>query len=727
MGSAPLQAESAREALEKVLSSKSFASAERSSRLLRFMVESTVRGEADRLKEYTLGVEALGRAESFDPRIDSIARVEVSRLRNRLEQYYLVEGREDAVGIVLPRGTYVPVFEKRSPATDREPPIPTTSGSRRIHRLWFAAGGLAIGCVCAFYLWASWRPDRIPSKPTLQFDVRLSPGSFAYAGVGSDIALSPDGSALVFGNYRENGAVRLALRRLDQRTATDLPGTEGGRGPFFSPDGQWVGFWAAGKLKKVPLGGGSPIAICEATDLLGGSWGEDNNIVAALDSTGRLWRVPATGGKPVAILDLTGEALVPRWPQVLPGAKAILFTSTGNLGPDGGSIEVLSLDTGTRKTLVRGGTYGRYLRSGDLTYVNQDTLYATGFDLQHLEVRGSVVAELQDIAYSSTWGFAQLDFSKDGTLVYRRDPSGGQVTVQLLDANGHKSPLIGQPGRYEFPRFSPNNQRFAFSIADSGSSNIFVLDRERNGLTPLTSGDGIHMVPVWTPNGRFIVYEGTTGLWALASEGGSKPFRLTQSGSRQMPWSFTPDGKRLAFFEISPVTGFDLWTVEVQQDENLLKAGKPEPFLATPDFEIYPTFSPDGTWIAYGSNKSGRWEVYARAFPSGHRDVQISAGGARVPYWPKNGHEILYRTDDYRIVAVPYTKDGDSLRLGERRVWTEEHLASTGVLPNIDVTSDASHVAALLPAGDQVEAPGNEVTFLLNFADRVHLHTAARK
>jgi eukaryotic-like serine/threonine-protein kinase len=727
MGSAPLEVEFAHEALQRVLSSKTFANAERSSKLLRFLVESTLRGQVDRLKEYTLGAEALGRGESFDPRIDSIARVEVSRLRSRLEQYYSTEGREDPVGIVLPKGTYVPAFESRPIPPDLKLSASFLEG--RIHRplIWFASGGIAVACVLALVLWVPWRSEHAATKPLLQFDVRLAPGPVADTAVGADIALSPDGTSLVFRKYLDSGHVRLALRRLDQRAAIDLAGTEEARGPFFSPDGQWLAFWSAGKLKKIPLSGGSTITICDATDLLGGSWGEDDNIVAALDSSPRLWRVSANGGKPTPILDLTTETAVPRWPQVLPGAKEVLFTSMGGLGPDGGNIEVFSFQNGTRKILVRGGTYGRYLRTGALAYVNQATLYATGFDLKRLEVRGSAVAELQDVSYSSTWGYAQLDVSRDGTLVYRRDPGGGQLTLQWLNANGNAAPLLDKPGRYQFPRVSPNNQSLAFTITDSGSSNIFVAERDSNQVKPVTFGDGMHLHPAWSPDGRSIVYEGANGIWSVSVDATSKPQRLTESGNRQLPWSFTPDGRRLAFGEISPTTGFDLWTVAIQQGEDGLKAGKPEPFLVTPDFEIYPTFSPDGKWIAYGSNKSGQWEVCARAFPDGHSDLRISVDGGRVAYWPRNAHEIFYRTDDQKIIAVPYKVEGHSLRLGQPRQWSDKLLASTGVLPNFDVTSDGSRAVVLMPAWSQAEAPANEVTFLLNFADKVHTRTGARQ
>jgi hypothetical protein len=312
-------------ALEKVLSSKTFAGAERSGKLLRFLVESAVNGQADQLKEYTLGTRALGRGDSFDPRIDSIARVEVSRLRGRLVLYYATEGEADPVVIVLPRGTYVPVFETRQKgSTAHELGSSPQYLALRV-LVWVTAGLLLLIGGIALSPLSPWRKERSPERSLMQFEVQLKPGGFNRAAVGSDIAISPDGKLLVFGEYLEDRTMRLASRRLDQRDSVDLTGTEGARGPFFSPDSQWVAFWAGGKLRKIPAGGGSPITLCDAVNLLGGSWGDDGNIIAALDSSGRLWRVSSNGGTPKPIFDLTAESLVPRWPQVLPGASAVVY------------------------------------------------------------------------------------------------------------------------------------------------------------------------------------------------------------------------------------------------------------------------------------------------------------------------------------------------------------------------------------------------------------------
>jgi serine/threonine-protein kinase len=447
MGTLQSPPPSALEHLEKVLASEAFRTAGRSQRLLRFLVEQTVQGQADRLKEYTLGSEALGRGESFDPRIDSIARVEVSRLRSRLEQYYATEGRNDALIIVLPKGSYVPQFERR-----RATPAPPARRHLAWYALCFLLGGATMACL---FLVSRWQLSRTPSaagRPLLRLDVELRSGGQLGSVVGTDVVISPDGSRLVFLASDSNGVSHLYTRLMSpsdmsQPDVFEMPGTDGARGPFFSRDGQWVAYWSGSKLWKTPISGGSPITLCDAPDLLGGSWGDDGSIIATLNSTHQLWRISAEGGTPAAIAGLQPGFDRLLWPQVLPGSKAVLFTSVP-FGADSGSIVAFSLRDRVERTLIKGGTFGRYLPSGHLTYVNQGTLYAVPFDLDRLQTRGDSVAILSDVAYSPTFGFAQYDFSQTGIVVYRRTTGRGQVAVNWIDSSGNVAPILSKPGPY---------------------------------------------------------------------------------------------------------------------------------------------------------------------------------------------------------------------------------------------------------------------------------------
>ena len=205
---------------------------------------------------------------------------------------------------------------------------------------------------------------------------------------------------------------------------------------------------------------------------------------------------------------------------------------------------------------------------------------------------------------------------------------------------------------------------------------------------------------------------------------------MIQSNNLQVPWSFSPDGGRLAYHQLNPTTGFDLWTVPIHSTETGVTSGRPEPFLQTPAYETYPSFSPDGKWIAYGSNESGSWEVYVRVFPESGKKVQVSAGGGRIPFWSRTGHELLYRTDDQRIMAATYTTRGGSFVVQKLRQWPQSRLADTGVLSNLDLAPDGQWMVVLIPATnpDNRQA-ANHATFMLNFFGEVQrrLHQVAHR
>jgi serine/threonine-protein kinase len=322
------------------------------------------------------------------------------------------------------------------------------------------AGALAISLAIA--LWAPWRAKR-DLQPLVRLDVDLGSDVSLSSFRGNDAILSPDGARIV---YFSNS--RLFTRRLDQAKAAELAGTEGAWAPFFSPDGQWVAFFTPGKLKKVPVQGGAPISLCNVPYGSGGSWGEDGNIVASSASISGLWRVPSGGGAPTRIAELaTGEA-VHRWPQILPGGKAALFTaSTSAYGVDGANIVALSLSDGRRKTLQRGGMFGRFLPSGHLVYLHNGTLFAVPFDLDRLETQGTPVPVLEEVAYETRFGSAQFDFSRAGTLLYRSGGAGSQtVKVQWLDGGGKAQPLLIKPRAYTSPRLSSDGSRLALTSAE---------------------------------------------------------------------------------------------------------------------------------------------------------------------------------------------------------------------------------------------------------------------
>ncbi|MDX6560151.1 MAG: hypothetical protein QOF72_3200, partial [Blastocatellia bacterium] len=274
----PISTESILEQLGKILASALFENAGRSRALLKFVVEAAVNNQADRLKEYTLGAEALGRGDSFDPRTDPIVRAEASRLRSRLERYYATVGQADPIIISLPKGSYVPQFLDRAIAEETAiASIPKEAAQKFSRARWFRwliIGAAALACAAGIGIWVS-RRSAPPESSLVQFDVELKTRGAVGSEVGTDVILSPDGKRLVYVSLGGDGVTHLNSRPLAQSSVTELPGTEGARGPFFSPDGGWVGFEASGKLKKTPVEGGSPVVLCDSTNLLGASWGED--------------------------------------------------------------------------------------------------------------------------------------------------------------------------------------------------------------------------------------------------------------------------------------------------------------------------------------------------------------------------------------------------------------------------------------------------------------------
>jgi serine/threonine-protein kinase len=311
-----------------------------------------------------------------------------------------------------------------------------------------AAAVLAVlAAVSGVGWWRAARPGQAALQPFVRLDVDLGSNVALGASPGFDFVLSPDGMRMAY-----ISRLRLFMRRLDQASATELAGMEMAYLPFFSPDGQWVGFFSGTGLKKISVNGGAEVTLCNTASGWGASWGTDGNIIASIG--GVLSRLPSTGGMPARIAELEQGEVSHRWPQILPGAKAVLFTAyRGNFDPDEGSIEVLSLSDRRRKTLHRSGTFGRYLPSGHIVYLNRGTLFGAAFDLDRLEMRGAPTPVLGEQVYTtSSTGAGQFDFptavNGPGMLVYKSGAALRPVTVQRMDGEGRMQPLLAKSGEY---------------------------------------------------------------------------------------------------------------------------------------------------------------------------------------------------------------------------------------------------------------------------------------
>jgi serine/threonine-protein kinase len=368
-----------------------------------------------------------------------------------------------------------------------------------------------------------------------------------------------------------------------------------------------------------------------------------------------------------------------------------------------------------------------------LIYVNKATLFAIPFDLEKLETHGTAVPVLDDVAYLSQVGTGQFDFSRapsgHGTLVYRRSSGGASATMatlQWLDPTGKKEPLRVKPGDYRGLSLSPDGKRVALTITEGGSSDVWVYDPQRDAITRLTLGGGANVLPSWSPDGQYIVFGRLTGgIFQARADGAGQPQTLTEGKLTQAPFGFTPDGKRLAYIELAPNAQVQVWTVPLEEQGGQLKAGKPEQFLKSNFTDAAPSFSPDGRWLAYQSNESGKFEVYVRAFPapsSGQGGKwQISNNGGAAPRWSRSGHELVYQAGD-QIMAVSYSVKGDTFVPEKPRVWIAK-LGGT----QWDLAPDGKRVVVLTPA-ETAEATKqeHEVVFLLNFFDELRRRAPAK-
>jgi Tol biopolymer transport system component len=539
-------------------------------------------------------------------------------------------------------------------------PRPEGAAVRRRAVRWLALGAAIGGALVATLWWVQgWsRTDR-PRTRTIRLEAAPPAGTRLERG----LALSPDGSAIAFAARDAQGQTAVWIRSLDTLEARRLPGTEGARLPFWSPDGRSVGFFVTGQLLAVDLIGGAPRRIAEtnqdAADARGGAWSPDGTIVFAPAFTGPLFRVAADGSRPPEPATKLEEGQgTHRFPRFLPDGRHFLFYASPGSGIEPGEIRLGELGSLETRRLVEASSAAVYVSTGHLVFARGATMLARPFDGSRLEFVGEPVSIGIEIPTgSSISGLRSISASADGTLVYRADPSSATDLV-WVDREGHDLGRLGQPGSWKLaPRISPDGRRVlvgTYGVGSVNAGNLWILDAKRGVGTPLTFDAADDANAIWSPDGRRVAFgraksQDTFGLYLLSVDAPQDVKELVAPGASGYlePDCWTPDGTRVLFTRRGTATGSDILIVRVDG------GAEPQPWLATPFNEVGADVSSDGHWVAYASDIGGSFNVYVKPLEGAGTPWQVSTGGGTSPRWSPRGDELFYRSPANEIMAAP--------------------------------------------------------------------------
>jgi serine/threonine-protein kinase len=543
----------------------------------------------------------------------------------------------------------------------------------RARLAWIGAAGLG---VVALAMAAAALLGPRATAPTVRMRADLGADLMLRKDLASAVIISPDGRTLVYAT--EAGAVpaQLYSRRLDQLHAAPMRGTENAVAPFFSPDGQWIGFFDGPLLKKIAIGSGTPVTVCETPGVRGGgAWGSDDVIYfsAVTDKVPLIMKVPAAGGTPQSLTTLRPGEITHRWPQVLPGNRAILYTSNTSSNWDDANVIVQPLPEGPSR-VVQAGFFGRYVRSGHLLYVKAGTLYAAPFDVNRLEVTGPSGVIAERVVTDPTTGAGHFDVSNDGTLVYLEglELTAARPTV-WMERGGNTVTLRAEADNWANPFFFADGTQLAVDVSDGKQIDIWLQLFDTPKFTRLTFEGADDYKPVPTPDGQRVVFtstrNGAPNLYWQRVDGAGEVQRLTTSTNAQAATSWHPSGRLLAFHEATPQTGLDILLLSLRSRGDQWTTDTPRPFAGGRFNESEGRFSPDGRWLAYTSNETGRAEIFVRALEGGGK-WQVSTSGGRDAAWSGTRQELLYfSTSDNRIMVAPYSVTDQSFHSGGARPW----------------------------------------------------------
>jgi len=582
--------------------------------------------------------------------------------------------------------------------------------------LMWALAGLTAGALATALVTVDWQqPARTvsPSPGRFVIPLRQDAPNVPYPDT-SAVALSRDGNSLVYvavvavdlsprvGAGDISGRqTQLFLHRMDSGESTPIEETEYAAAPFFSPDGKWIGYidYKDGRLKKIRIGGGMPAVLSDASmDFRGAAWGDDGKVYYASANDG-IRAVSENGGHPetLTVPDREKAEKTHRYPDLLPGGKGVLFTlGTSSIASyDDAMIALLSLETGKIRVLLEGGTNPHYSPSGHIVFARGGGLKAVPFDLDSLRVTAPPFDLLEGVVTSEGYGSAHYAFSDNGTLVFTPGgPENYHYEIFLLDLDGNVDllPLPSKP--YGDAQFSPDGRKLAISILGANAG-VWLHELERQTMTPFASGWDNYS-PIWTRDGSGVTFgsnrNGSNGIWHMRADGSGSPELLVDTGASAFPGTWAPDDQSLTYSVLSDGTGADAWLWSRDEEP------RNRPLLDTPFQETYPVLSPDGRWLAYVSNASGRPEVYVEPFPATGQRWQISSRGGDGPLWAPDGRELLYWRGN-QLMAARVTTQPSFVPTKERVLIETEFMD----LLNWDVAPDGERFVVVGRTESQIK------------------------
>ena len=581
-------------------------------------------------------------------------------------------------------------------------PAPVVARRKNREKLaWATAAALAVAAAALGF--GFWKRTPQP-KHTMRFDVDVPA---EVTGLDSP-KISPDGRILAFDATDSTGKHRIWIRPLNALQAHALAGTDGTRRPFWSPDGKYLAFIADGKLMKVDVAGGPPQKICDAPTGADGTWAP--NGVILFDGTGPdpIQRVPASGGVPTVMVkpEASRKEVQIGWPEVLPDGEHFLYLAMGGK-PSDSMYRIASLDGKENRPFAPAQSMVTYVEPGYLLFLRDRTLVAQPFDAKTLKTKGEPVPLAEKVGTDAV-GLGRFSVSREGTLAYRT----GEITdrLVLVDRTGKELETIGDPAQYQNPWFSPDGRRLVFDLTDphSGKTDIWVRDLTRNVSSRFSFSNEDAFCPLFSPDGTRIVYSvgNESELVEKVADGqGAEKSLIAKSGDLKVATDWSRDGKYIAYMDRAKDTGVDIWILPTFGDR------KPWAFLKTNFNEAMAAFSPDGRFVAYHSNESGRNEIYVQSFPGPGGKWQISAEGGVDAHWSEDGKELFFRSPDQKIMAVPVTT-GTTFEAGTPKALFSTHL-DTGLARNHYIPSRTGDrfVLVATPARDTM-AP---TTVVLNW------------